>query len=38
MSACLKIKREVSKKWRNKAEATDEVEINGITIRLMVSL
>ena len=34
MSACLKIKREVSKKWRNKAEATDEVEINGITYKI----
>ena len=34
MSACLKIKREVSKKWRNKAESTDTVEINGIEYKI----
>ena len=34
MSACLKTKREVEKKWRNRAEATDEVEINGITYKI----
>lgn len=34
MSDCLKTKREVEKKWRNKAEGTDSVEINGITYKI----
>ena len=34
MSACLKTKREVTKKWRNKAESTDTVEINGIEYKI----
>ena len=34
MSACLKTKREVQKKWRNKSEETDSVEINGITYKI----
>ena len=34
MSACLKTKREVEKKWRNRAETTDTVEINGITYQI----
>ena len=34
MSACLKTKREVQKKWRNRAEETDSVEINGITYKI----
>ena len=34
MSDCLKTKREVEKKWRNRAEGTDSVEINGITYQI----
>ena len=34
MSDCLKTKREVTKKWRNKAEETDTVEINGIEYKI----
>ena len=34
MSDCLKTKREVEKKWRNKSEETDSVEINGITYKI----
>jgi len=34
MSDCLKTKREVEKKWRNRAENTDSVEINGITYQI----
>ena len=34
MSDCLKTKREVTKKWRNRAEETDSVEINGITYKI----
>ena len=34
MSACLKTKREVTKMWRNRAEETDSVEINGITYKI----
>ena len=34
MSDCLKTKREVTKKWRNKAEETDTVEINGIEYQI----
>ena len=31
MSDCLKTKRKVEKEWRNRAETTDTVELNGIT-------
>ena len=34
MSDCLKTKREVTKMWRNRAEETDSVEINGITYKI----
>ena len=34
MSACLKTKREVTKVWRNKAEETDTIEINGIEYKI----
>ena len=34
MSDCLKTKREVQKKWRNRSEETDSVEINGITYKI----
>jgi len=34
MSDCLKTKREVEKKWKNRAEGTDSVEINGITYQI----
>ena len=34
MSDCLKTKREVTKLWRNRAESTDTVEINGITYQI----
>ena len=34
MSDCLKTKREVQKKWRNRAATTDTVEINGITYQI----
>ena len=34
MSACLKTKRAVEKKWRNRAATTDTVEINGITYQI----
>ena len=34
MSDCLKTKREVEKAWRNRADETDSVEINGITYKI----
>ena len=34
MSDCLKTKREVEKLWKNRAEGTDSVEINGITYKI----
>ena len=34
MSDCLKTKREVEKLWRNRAEGTDSVEINGVTYKI----
>ena len=34
MSDCLKTKREVTKKWRNKAESTDTVVINDIEYKI----
>ena len=34
MSDCLKTKREVEKAWRNIADETDSVEINGITYKI----
>ena len=34
MSDCLRTKREVEKKWRNKSDETDSVEINGITYKI----
>ena len=34
MSDCLKTKRQVTKMWRNRAEETDSVEINGITYKI----
>ena len=34
MSDCLKTKRAVEKKWRNRAETTDTVELNGITYQI----
>ena len=34
MSDCLKTKREVTKMWRNRAESTDTVEINGIEYQI----
>ena len=34
MSDCLKTKREVEKKWKNRADETDSVEINGITYKI----
>tara|TARA_B100000470_G_C19635270_1_gene321715 strand:+ start:175 stop:672 length:498 start_codon:yes stop_codon:yes gene_type:complete len=34
MSDCLKTKRTVEKKWKNKAATTDTIEINGITYQI----
>ena len=34
MSDCLKTKREVEKEWRNKAETTNTVELNGIEYQI----
>ena len=34
MSDCLKTKREVEKKWRNKSDEVDSVEVNGITYKI----
>jgi len=34
MSDCLKTKRAVEKKWRNRAETTDTIELNGITYQI----
>ena len=34
MSDCLKTKRKVEKEWRNRAETTDTVELNGITYQI----
>ena len=34
MSDCLKTKREVTKKWRNKAATASTVELNGITYQI----
>ena len=34
MSDCLKTKRKVTKMWKNKAEETDTVEINGIEYKI----
>ena len=34
MRDCLKTKRKVSKMWKNKAESTDTVEINGIEYQI----
>ena len=34
MSDCLKTKREVTKMWRNRADETDTVEINGIEYQI----
>ena len=34
MSDCLKTKREVTKMWKNRAEETDSVEINGIEYKI----
>ena len=34
MSACLKTKREVSKKWKLKSQQMDSIEINGITYQI----
>ena len=34
MSDCLKTKRAVEKKWRNRAATTDTVELNGITYQI----
>lgn len=34
MSACLKTKREVTKKWRSKAATTNTIEINGIEYQI----
>ena len=34
MSDCLKTKRAVEKEWRDKAETTDTVELNGITYQI----
>ena len=34
MRDCLKTKRKVTKMWRNKAEETDTVEINGIEYKI----
>tara|TARA_R100000306_G_C4277700_1_gene93421 strand:- start:187 stop:567 length:381 start_codon:yes stop_codon:yes gene_type:complete len=34
MSACLKTKREVTKKWKLKSEQMDSIEINGITYKI----
>ena len=34
MSACLKTKREVSKKWNLKSQQMDSIEINGITYKI----
>ena len=34
MSDCLKTKRQVEKKWRNKSAEMDSVEINGITYKI----
>jgi len=34
MSDCLKTKRKVTKMWRNRAEETDTIEINGIEYQI----
>ena len=34
MRACLKTKREVSKKWKLKSQQMDSIEINGITYKI----
>ena len=34
MSACLKTKREVTKKWKLKSQQMDSIEINGITYQI----
>ena len=34
MRDCLKTKRKVSKMWKNKAESTDTIEINGIEYQI----
>ena len=34
MSDCLKTKRLVEKKWKNKSATTDTIEINGITYKI----
>tara|TARA_R100000700_G_C3071845_1_gene81637 strand:+ start:133 stop:525 length:393 start_codon:yes stop_codon:yes gene_type:complete len=34
MSACLKTKREVTKKWRNRAKTTNTIEVNGIEYQI----
>ena len=34
MRDCLKTKRKVTKMWKNKAEATDTIEINGIEYQI----
>ena len=34
MSDCLKTKRAVEKMWRNRAETTDTIELNGITYQI----
>ena len=34
MSACLKTKREVTKKWKLKSQQMDSIEINGITYKI----
>ena len=34
MSACLKTKREITKKWKLKSEQMDSIEINGITYKI----
>ena len=36
MRDCLKTKRKVTKMWKNKAEATDTIEINGIEYQIDV--
>tara|TARA_R100001143_G_scaffold49156_1_gene44164 strand:- start:30 stop:410 length:381 start_codon:yes stop_codon:yes gene_type:complete len=34
MSACLKTKREITKKWKLKSQQMDSIEINGITYKI----
>ena len=34
MSACLKTKREITKKWKIKSQQMDSIEINGITYKI----